>query len=82
MPHPSRVWAFVVTVVAGWALALPVVYTAEIHRELGPFGSLIAWTTVSVSIFGILTVFVSVVRAFVAPALQDVMPPRGKNGSL
>ena len=78
---PSRFWAFVLTLLAGVALSLPVVYAFFIRHDLGPFGSLIVWTTVSVAVFGILTVVLSVIRAFVKPAL-DTIDPRRRNGNL
>ena len=78
---PSRFWAFVLTVCAATALALPIVYAVHIYRTLSPFGTLVVWTTVCVAIFAILTVCVSVVRAFVRPAVQTQLRRR-RNGNL
>ena len=77
--RPSRFWAFVLTVLAGICLGLPIWYAFTIWRDLGPFGTLIVWTTVSVAVFGILTVVVSVIRAFVAPALRAELNRRDGN---
>lgn len=76
----SRAWAFLLTLVAAAALILPIVYTSFVWRDYGPFGTLIAWTAVSVSIFGVLTLLVSVMRAFVAPTLNGTF--RRRNGNL
>lgn len=76
----SRAWALLVGLVAAAALILPIVYTSFFWRAYGPFGTLIVWTVVCVSIFGVLTLLVSVARALVASALDG--GARRRNGNL
>jgi hypothetical protein len=68
---PSQVAAFTLVVIAVTALLVPVAYTIKVQERFGPFGTLIAWTTVSVGIFAVLTVVVSFLRHFVRPALEQ-----------
>jgi hypothetical protein len=79
--HHPRIGAFLLVLVAVAALLLPSWYTVHAAPAFGPWGSLIAWTTVSVAIFGVLTVIVSVIRHFVAPALRQNLR-RGDQGNL
>jgi len=76
----SRWPAFFVTVVAVLALAFPIWYTAQVARGFGPFGTLIAWTCVCVSIFGILTIVASVWRSRLEPATPLEIP--GEEGKV
>jgi hypothetical protein len=75
-PTPSRLLAFILVLVAASSLLMPVWYTAKVHHQFGPFGSLIAWTTASVGIFATLTVLASVIRHFIAPAIQAKLDER------
>lgn len=75
-PTPSRILAFTLVVLAAFSLLLPVWYTIKVYQQFGPFGNLIAWTTASVGIFACITVLVSVIRHFVAPAIQAKLDER------
>ncbi|MGH7162434.1 MAG: hypothetical protein ACREID_03035 [Planctomycetota bacterium] len=68
---PSRVLAFILVLLAIAALLIPFWYTVHVHGRFGPFGSLIAWTTATVGVIATLTVVLSVVRHFIAPALRQ-----------
>ncbi|MBI2078449.1 MAG: hypothetical protein HYT80_08800 [Euryarchaeota archaeon] len=75
---PSRWPAALVTLVAVASLSFPIWYTARVAASFGPFGTLIAWTCVSVAIFAILTVVVSVWKSRLVPAApQEPTEPQG-----
>ena len=77
---PSRWPAAFVTLVAIASLAAPIWYAARVAHTFGPFGTLIAWTCVSVAIFGILTLLVSVWKSRLVATLPREGP--GEQGKV